>query len=89
MDWSLVKLFNIYIEQLNNSQRSKILIKNSSIKLLKIEYNMNKFSNKPKIIWHGMKLEEMKLLEKLKLYKTINALAINFLLNQLNITQKH
>ena len=50
---------------------------------------MKKFLNKQRIIWLGMKLEEMKLQEKLKLFKIINVLAINFLLNQSNTIKKH
>ena len=49
---------------------------------------MNKFFNKQRIIWLGMKLEEIQLQLKLKHYKIINVLAINYLLNQLNIIKK-
>jgi hypothetical protein len=76
------------LEQSNNSQRLRILIKSYSIKQLRIEQLMKKSLNKQKTIWHGMKQEEMKLLERLMHSKTTNASAINSLLNQLNITKK-
>ena len=50
---------------------------------------MKMYFNKQRIILHGMKLEEIQLLLKLKHYLIINVLVINFLLNQLNIIKKH
>ena len=73
---------------LNHSPKSKPSTKNCSNKLLKIELNMKTYSNKPKTILHGMKLEETPLLLKLKHYQTINVSPINSSLNPSNTIKK-